>query len=240
MINVYDQVPSVYTSASRDFQYLSWLINIVFNSVKHNVDDLYNLPNSKVAPEIAQLLATTLGFKIRRQYEQKQLEALVSVLPSVIRLKGTTEAIQLVGQALLRAAGSEHLFSCETINNCVVITIPKSLVDTNLFIDVLPYILPAGITCKIIRQNQIKLGEGFTTKLSQSNKVLRATWTDATIGSGVTMNAAEDTLATLYVPKSQDKPSFAYHDSDVKFNAGLLDNSIIPATRLSTVENEEN
>ena len=44
MINLYNQVPTVYTSTSRDFQYLSWLYNIVLNSVKHNVDALYDLP----------------------------------------------------------------------------------------------------------------------------------------------------------------------------------------------------
>ena len=49
MIKFYEQVPAVYPSASRDFQYLCWLIDIVLNSVKHNVDDLYDLPNSKTS-----------------------------------------------------------------------------------------------------------------------------------------------------------------------------------------------
>ena len=76
MIKFANQVPSVYPSASRDFQYLGWLIDIVLNSVKHNVDDLYDLPNNQADIKLTELLALTLGFKVKRNYDQKQLSAL--------------------------------------------------------------------------------------------------------------------------------------------------------------------
>ena len=86
MINIFNQVPTVYTSMSRDFQYMCWLINIVLNSVKHNVDGLYELPNTKTDTRLAELLAMTLGFKIRRRYNQEQLAALVSIFPQLLQI----------------------------------------------------------------------------------------------------------------------------------------------------------
>ena len=70
MIKFREQVPSVYTNASRDFQYLSWLIDVVLNSVKHNVDTIYDLPNVKHDAKLSELLAMTLGFKVKRNYDQ--------------------------------------------------------------------------------------------------------------------------------------------------------------------------
>ena len=88
MIKFKNLVPSVYPNASRDFQYLCWLIDIVLNSVKHTVDDLYDLPNSKADPKLTELLAMTLGFKVKRNYDQDQLRALVAALPRILKYKG--------------------------------------------------------------------------------------------------------------------------------------------------------
>ena len=154
MINVYNQVPSIYPSASRDFQYLCWLINIVLNDVKHNIDDLYDLPNTKANPKLTELLAMTLGFRVKRNYDQKQLAALVSILPRIFKCKGTKKAVKLAGEALINASGTVGSFDCAVKDNTLEVVLPKELVDTTLFIDLLPYILPAGMGCHIVRKTQ--------------------------------------------------------------------------------------
>ena len=153
MIKLYNQVPTIYNNASRDFQYLSRLFNIVLNSVKHNVDDLYHLPTAGANAKIAELLAMTLGFKVKRNYDQEQLTALATILPTVLRYKGTKKAIQMAADALIMASGALGAAKVEMDGYELRVILPKDLIDIALFIDLLDYILPAGITCRIDRQD---------------------------------------------------------------------------------------
>lgn len=236
LINFYDQVPSIYPAISRDFQYLSWLVNIVLNSVKHNVDDLYNLPNTKADPKLVELLAMTLGFKVKRNYDQKQLIALVSIIPSILKYKGTKKAVSMAGEALITASGALGSFSCETKGNLLEVVLPKELIDTTLFIDLLPYILPAGMTCRIIRKTQLHYDA--TTEVSY-NDSKKAYWHKDVEWNNETRTSTG--LAGLYIVPNSDNaapddilPEFANYKlekddqgNDV-LNAGLLSNSVIP------------
>lgn len=233
MIDFYKQVPSVYTNTSRDFQYLSWLINIVLNSVKHNVDTLYELPNVKANPALVEILALTLGFKVKRNYDQKQLVALVSIIPSILKYKGTKEAVTLVGEALINASGTEGDFDCAVNNNLLEITLPKALIDVSLFIDLLPYILPAGMTYRIIRKNQIQ--ERYSTDFSYYD-IPKADWKPDLVWDENERTATG--LASLFdIPKNDngdvliDTPEFANYKNTtdgVALNVDLLDNTVIP------------
>lgn len=234
MINFYDQVPSIYTSASRDFQYLSWLINIVLNGVKHNVDDMYDLPNVKNNPQLVSLLAMTLGFKVKRNYDQKQLIALVSILPNILKYKGTARAVEMAAEALITASGASGSFEYEPIkNNNLEIYLPKELVDTTLFIDLLPYILPAGISYRINRKTYID--KDYTTEVDYYDNVLHAwhkdlvwdseTKTSTGLSGLISMLKTEKDSSTL-----TNEPNFAnIKDKENKtLNIGLLDNNVIP------------
>ena len=231
MINLYNQVPTIYSNASRDFQYLSWLINIVLNSVKHNVDDLYDLPNNKSDPRLAELLATTLGFKIKRSYDQRQLIALVSIIPSILKCKGTISAINLAGKALVKASGAVGTFSClvDTEKNYIEVVFPEGLVDTVLFTDLLPYILPAGMTCRITEETREIL------KLTDDNRIdvrysdtLYADWEPSLSWNDETQTF--DGLSTLYEVGTQN-PIFTNYkkvDDQNILNTGLLSNTVVP------------
>jgi hypothetical protein len=225
MINFYDQVPSIYTKTSRDFQYLSWLINIVLNSVKHNVDDIYNLPNTKADPRLTDLLAMTLGFKVKRKYDQKQLATIVSIIPNLLKYKGTVKAVTLAGKALITASGATGIFDYKLNKNCLEILLPKELVDTTLFMDLLPYILPAGITCKVIRQTVST--EDLDKIDVKYRDVLRAGWykdieLDETSGAITGLTGIFD---------SSTEPiftNFKNGDNQLVLNSGLMSNDIIP------------
>lgn len=255
MINFYKQVPTIYSAASRDFQYLSWLINIVLNSVKHNVDDMYDLPNSKADPRLAELLAFTLGFKIRRHYEQGQLVALVSILPSILKCKGSIKAVKLAANALVKAAGVIGTFEV-TVEDCQInITLPESLIDVTLFIDVLPYILPAGMTCKITKKTIVL--EPRLTEVNYADKLIHEWSHDVTVDDNTSKITG---LSTLFDPTTSktNTPMFTNFnnvnendgdepESEPELNLGLFNNNIIPVledplldyTNIKT-ESEEN
>jgi hypothetical protein len=226
MINFYNQVPSVYTSASRDFQYVSWLVNIVLNAVKHNVDDIYNLPNVSIEPKMAELLALTLGFKIRRNYDQKQLAALAAILPSILRYKGTEKAVEMAAEALITASGAVGATEFKVADSQLVVTIPKdTTIDTTLFLDLLDYILPAGMTCRVIRENRtevtlsplyVKHNDKITFKVVDD-----LSWVD-NISTG---------LATMFDTEqgtTEFAANFVGSGKNVTLNTGLLSNTIIP------------
>lgn len=234
MIKFKDQVPTIYTRASRDFQYLSWLIDVVLNSVKHNVDSLYDLPNNQADPKLTELLAMTLGFKVKRNYNQKQLSALVAALPKILKYKGTETAIIYAGNALIAASGATGSFQCKIVEGELQVTLPEDLVDIALFNDLLPYILPAGMSRRVIRTNDIT--KGITTKLIYSdtattdfvNDLTFVEETQQTTGLSTmfditTANNATYTFAN-FIERLDQEGSVIYD-----INTGLLDNSIIAA-----------
>lgn len=157
MININHQVPNIYFEASRDFQLLGHLYEVVLNYTKTNADMLYLLPNGIEADtRTTELLATTLGFKLRRNYDKAQLAALVSIFPQLLKIKGTQRAVNLAGNALVKASGVPGMFSSEIKDHVLTINIPIELSDITLFIDLLPYILPFGIRVSIVRTTTIK------------------------------------------------------------------------------------
>lgn len=253
MINFSNQVPSVYPKTSRDFQYLCWLFNIVLNAVKHNVDALYNLPNVTADSKLTELLALTLGFRVKRNYDQKQLTALVSILPSILKCKGTEKAITLVGNALIKVSGSEGGFKCTVNGTCLEVTIPKDLVDITLLMDLLPYILPAGMTCRLIRQDQIP--RSYTTEVDYSDFVWSSKQYDLVWDNYDHTNEKAVGASVLFELPEEDssykaKAEFSVHKTDAEgnyitekydnnfgeevdtgnyvLNTGLLDNTVIP------------
>lgn len=237
MIKMYEQVPQVYLNASRDFQYLSRLIDIVLNSVKHNIDGIYDLPNWPENPEIAELLAFTLGFKVKRNYDKEQLAALVSILPSILKCKGTKKSIDLLGNALIKASGTPGTYLSKLKDNVLEVILPKEQVDVNLFLDVLPYILPAGLSCRIIRrtvhQNTINTEAGYESVLKA------ALFDDYTLAGIRSINASPEDprLAEPYLRGLQKAPdahtilgegSILDPTSPYAPNIGRLETNVVP------------
>lgn len=224
MIKMYDQVPQVYMNASRDFQYLAYLIDVVLNSVKHNIDDIYKLPNCPENIDITELLAFTLGFKVRRNYDKNQLAAIATILPTLLKYKGTQKAIDLLGQALIKASGARGTYMSSVKNHVLEVILPKEHIDINLFLDILPYILPAGLRCKIIRrtihQNSINTEAGYETAIKA---MVVKDYEINKLHSDI-LTATADFHNVLGTDNSQYTPESERFNP----NIGIMDNNIIP------------
>ena len=154
MIRLQDLVPNVYYEKSRDFQFIGRLFDIVLNSVKTNSDTLYNLPGGKNKDErLLNLLAFTLGFQPKHHYNSKQLEAICSVLPLIIKNKGSLGAIIIATNALLHAEGlTQPLDYSITPRESITLYLPTQLSDLTLLSDLMTYIWPAGIYCNFVKE----------------------------------------------------------------------------------------
>lgn len=153
LIKFQDLTPEVYYKRSRDFQYIGRLFDLVLNNAKMNTDIISSLPlNPDMDPRLLDLLALTLGFKSKHEYNTKQLAALCSIFPFVLRNKGSKLAIETACNALLNAEGITKGASIEVSNQTVSIFLPSELSDLNLLKDLLNYILPAGMSCSLIQE----------------------------------------------------------------------------------------
>lgn len=156
MIKLQNLTPEVYYKQSRDFQFIGRLYDLVLNYVKTNAANLYNLPVGKNMDEqLLNLLALTLGFKPTKKYNSKQLLAICSALPTILKHKGSIEALVLATNALLSAEGVKQPLDY-TLNpkQGITLYVAQELEDLTLFNDLLDYLLPAGLSCTIIKESQ--------------------------------------------------------------------------------------
>lgn len=157
MIRLQDLTPNIYYTQSRDFQFIGRLYDIVLNYIKTNADNLYNLPiGQNMNEQLLNLLALTLGFKPKNNYNSKQLLAICSVLPEIMRHKGSLQSMITAVNALLAAEEIEQAldYSIESKKN-ITLYISQQLSDLTLLIDLFDYILPAGMNYQLVKENQL-------------------------------------------------------------------------------------
>ncbi len=161
MIKIQESVPSVYYNSSRDFQFIGHLFDLVLNAVKTDADLLFNLPLSiNSDDQLLDLMTYTFGLRLdKKRYNSKQLRAICSVAPQMLRAKGSISAVQLLCTALMHADGLEDRFVVELSNNNTVLTISLSPLASckDIILEILPYILPAGIVFNIVSIGTSKL-----------------------------------------------------------------------------------
>ena len=156
MIKLQDYTPEVYYRESRDFQFIGRLYDLVLNYVKTNADLIYSLPLSDNSDnQFIDLMAMTLGFHAKHKYTSQQLKAICFVLSEIIRNKGTIKALTIACDAIFHAEGIQGQFDYalpdKDNNTNIIIYLPQELSDTTLLNDLFEYILPAGMSCQIIK-----------------------------------------------------------------------------------------
>ena len=229
MIKLENMTPEIYYKQSRDFQFIGRLYDIVLNSAKTDADLIDNLIlNNNLDNSLVDLLATTLGFKLKHNYNLKQLTALCSAFSLLLREKGTKSSIQTVIGLILNAEGIvDHIEDIENyvfINNAdysIEIFIPNNLTNFSLLIDLLEYILPAGMTYKIIKGVSKK--ETAWTEIGLDDLVTVYT---PSCSSTATLFKETDiaTISSLTdtdtkVVRVEDKPFFYINSSSIKASA---------------------
>lgn len=221
MIKFQELTPYIYNNESRDFQLIGRLFDLLFNSAKTEAETLYNLPVSVNSDEqLLELLAFTLGLKLKTtSYTSKHLRALCSVFPELLRNKGTYYAINLLCVTLLRVEGLEDdpilLFEGSDKLN-LRIYLPQQFRYPELIDNIMPYIMPAGMSYSLIRASFIKLDEDDT-------RVTIPIGFDVTYTTGVILKSDlyNPVNGAQYKPKQKTTSSSAVDSSN-------LDPDLIP------------
>jgi hypothetical protein len=175
MIKIQDSVPSIYYNSSRDFQLLGHLFDLVLNSTKTEADLLFNLPLSTNSDDqLLDLMTFTLGLRLNKaKYTSRQLRAICSVAPRMMRLKGSQKAVELLCTALMRADSAEGNFSLVLNEGQTELTVYITSYATcrDALQEVLPYILPAGMVFKIKESSGLTYNTITSLSLSDEVKV---------------------------------------------------------------------
>lgn len=228
-IKLQDLTPEVYYKQSRDFQFIGRLFDAVLNSVKTNSETLYNLPlNDNTDERLIDLMTTTLGFKSRHNYNVKQLTSLCSAFCYVIKNKGNITSILTAINALLNAEGISEEASYELRENNTVLAlfIPQTLTDTNLLKDLLNYILPAGMSCSIVKEFKVIENANNTVNMGIDNITKYDSWTvGSTTYYGTNTGGADlDTTKSRLIQPGID--TYA-GNAEAENKAGFITNSDI-------------
>ena len=93
-MKVQNMIPEVYYKESRDFSYIGRLFEILFNHIKTNAD----LVNSNLvnvdSDDLLNSLCYTLGFQPKHTYNNKDLLSICSSFVSIMRNKGSLNAVE--------------------------------------------------------------------------------------------------------------------------------------------------
>lgn len=176
MIRLQNLTPEVYYKESRDFQFLGRLFDLVLNSVKTEADLLYNIPLSDNSDtKLLELLAMTLGFKPKHQYNARQLKAICSVFSEILKNKGSIKSLKIACEALFNAMDInqelDYDFTEGTDKTELNLYISQEFEDLTILNDLLGYIIPAGMSYNIIREFHIKNTSNTNIGLSDTVNV---------------------------------------------------------------------
>lgn len=221
MIKLQDLTPAVYYDQSRDFQFLGRLYDLALNYVKTNAANLYNLPIGKNMDEqLLNLLALTLGFKPTKNYNSKQLRAICSVLPTILKHKGSIQALVLATNALLAAEGVKQPLDYTMYpKQGITLYVAQELDDLSLFTDLLDYLLPAGLSCTVVKEsqsvNEVKTTLSVTDSITIYAKHENILSSLAGTGETISQNEVR-TLGSLQLGAIEAMPSILANTTIVK------------------------
>lgn len=146
-----DNVPSVYSTESRDFQLFLRVLDFVQNSIKYDIDTMiYSLSTEDAPSHYLERLKSKVGFYNSHEIDDKALRLALIVFPFIIRYKGSVEGIKRCVNAYLRHLGIRDPIRLNIYNAhpthpyTIKIGIPSRVKDTFLLEDLLSYILPTG------------------------------------------------------------------------------------------------
>lgn len=164
-----NNVPDIYTIASRDFQLFESVIDALVNNNLSNIAKInYLRYPAKLDSKLLKLLSSYVGFFTSNYYPDELLRSVLINFPTIIKNKGTLKAIELAVKALQNAYTSNADIQIirdpdQEDNYTYLIQITGGhKVDSIYLNDLLKYVRPVGIILKDI----INTSLGGTTRVT--------------------------------------------------------------------------
>lgn len=151
MFRVEQNVPDVYVQESRDFQLLSKLYDLVFQSSRFSIDSMRVLSDTMHCNEsVLPLISTKVGFFTDSNLTDNSHRKILSAFPYIIKYKGSMKGLKLIVNLLgsilnTKIFVEQPLLDDLTVDrNRVLISFDKYAPDYQILEDILYYMRPTG------------------------------------------------------------------------------------------------
>ena len=159
MLELEKKVPPVYVDDSRDFQVLLRAYSSELSATKNLIDSTkYVTDTNRIKSKLLPLLKTKLGFFTDYAIDDDMLRGILAGFPSMVKKKGSLEAIQEAINIFLRvlniktqiilthvgADTSEAPQGIEVTDHTILIGLSSALKNYHVLEELFKYIMPAG------------------------------------------------------------------------------------------------
>ena len=163
MIDVIKQTPIQYSVQSRDYQVLARLYTALYNLNKMYIDDT-QIWDTNIDNKLSNLRATTLNFIPKHDWDLDELDTIMYCFKYIMKRKGTIQALSFCLTIFLRIKKltgeiSDSRGSVEFEDNEVLIKVPGILTTSGIIEDLFDYLLPAGLTYRILEYRRYDVGD---------------------------------------------------------------------------------
>lgn len=157
MFRLIDTSPEYYLQQSRDFQYLTRLMDIWFRGFKFDADMILKMADPLSCPdEYLQALSEKIGFYPRKHIENEDLRIILKAFPWMYKYKGSRKAIDMAVRIGLMLNGIDANASQLriTINNMEVEVSTRQKIDETAIREMFRHIAPVGYALVFVIQEQ--------------------------------------------------------------------------------------
>lgn len=165
MFRVENNVPEVYVRESRDFQLLSRLYDLVFQSAKFSIDSLEQVSDTMRCNDILlPLIAKKVGFFTDLKLTSNADRQILSAFPYIINYKGSLKGINLVANVFERIMNTKVTVDTDQDDSSrITIVFDNYAPDVTLLYSLLEYIRPTGLVIDYMIRNNMNFDTDYET-----------------------------------------------------------------------------
>ena len=145
MFHVENNVPEINPHKSRDFQLLSKLYDLVFQSCRYSINSIEDVSDSiRCNSALLPLLSTKVGIFSDLALTDAPFRKVLSSFPYIIRYKGSLKGLRLVANLFQRLMNTKVVVS-HTESNQILISFEETAPNLDLLFELLDYVRPTGL-----------------------------------------------------------------------------------------------
>lgn len=216
MFLVGNNVPDVYMQESRDFQLVSRLYDLAFQSTRFSIDSIDNISDTQLCnSSLLPLLDNKLGYHTNLKLSDRTHRIILSAFPHFMRYKGSLQGLTQVLNVFTRITNILVHYEVEESDKSVInVIFHDYLYNVDLLSELIEYVRPTGVLIRYIKRvyktDNLKVKVNSTSYIGTAMPHLD---TDETMLSGVVIQGT--------VPESKDS---IYEAKDDKFILGYDSN----------------
>lgn len=231
MFRVEDNVPEVYVQESRDFQLMSRLYDLVFQSTRFSIDSMVHASDTiQCNSSLLNNLSTKIGFFSNLNVTDKELRTILSAFPHIIKHKGTMYGFNLIMNVFNKLSNSDlqctySYTSGLDANNLKIdphISITYDIasnINFELLLHLIEYVRPAG--CRIVFGEPSFSANDLIHSIEVTSNVTKyynIPETSESTGVVVTVGEVEEGSSNIGFTQTQNKDSYRKTDTKEEIN----------------------